>query len=190
MEAWFDKNYKHMSKKVFSEVYSEYMDTSGLFLSEDFEKQSFIHHLVSRINYVKIFIRLQREFISSFQMPFIRDFELIKNKYGYVLKWDKENPDVIEFEEQLKKIESREIKHHSFLEEKIKELNELRRKNQEGESDEEKDEEILKKSRRSFIRMLNSLGKIGFNIDKKKTSVEELSLMIKQQTEENEANSK
>ena len=34
--------------------------------------------------------------------------------------------------------------------------------------------------------MINSLGKIGFNIDKNETTVEELALMLKQQFEENE----
>lgn len=179
MDAWFLKDYSKISKDEFKIVYAEYQDTSGLYLNDDFEKQGYIFHLHSRINYVKIFLRLQREFIQEFDIPFLRDFPKLKDKYGYVLKWtgDKEN-----FEEQLKKIESREIKHHSFLEEKIKEFDDANSKKPEIEV--EDDELVLRKSRISFIRMLNSLGKIGYKLDKKITTVEELSLMIKQQMEE------
>lgn len=186
MEAWFSKNYTNLSEADFKIVYSEYQDASGLFLTEDFEKKSFINHLSQRINYVKLFVRLQREFIAEFEMPFIRDFGKIKEKYGYVVKW---KDDIEDFEEQLKKIESREIKNHTFLEEKIKELNESRSKNQKQEKEDE-DDENLKKSRISFIRMLNSLGKIGYKLEKKTTTVEELSLMIKQQLEESEDTNK
>lgn len=183
MNAWFLKDYSKLSEADFKIVYSEYQDTSGLFLTEDFEKQSYIQHLSQRINYVKIFVRLQRDFIKDFKMPFIRDFKNIQERYGYVLKW---NEDLEDFEKQLKKVESREIKHESSLEESIKNLNESRSQNQKQEIPEE-DEVKLKKTRISFLRMLNSLGKIGFKLDRKTTYVEELSLMIKQQMEENES---
>jgi len=182
MEAWFEQKNERLSESDFKIVYAEYLDASGLFMSDDFEKRSLIHHLNSRINYVKMFIRLQRDFMKEFDMPFIRDFESFKDTYGYVLKW---KGDLKEFESQLKKIETRQIKHDSFLEEKIQELNEHRAKMQQTKKDEP--EVDLKKSRMSFIRMLNSLGKIGFKIDKKTTTVEELALMIKQQLEENDS---
>lgn len=184
-KAWFEEDYSDITKEEFGIVYSEYIDTSGLFMSEDFERQSYIHHLNSRINYVKMFIRLQREFISEFNIPFIRDFEKFKNKYGYNLKWKN---DLDDFENQLSRIESREQKNISFLEDKIKELNNFRKENHGGNevlTDEEKNVR-LQKSRKSFIKMINSLGKLGYSIDKKETTVEELSLMIKQQLEESE----
>lgn len=185
--AWFKKDYSKLSEEDFNIVYAEYQDTSGLFLTDDFERQSTIHHLVSRINYVKIFIRLQREFIIDFGSPFIRDFEHFKQEYGYVLRWEN---DLEDFEDQLKSVERRELKNESYLESKIKELREFREKNQKKERVVE-DEDSLKKSRISFMRMINSLGKIGFNIDEDKTTVESLALMIKQQMEEvEEYNSK
>lgn len=183
MNAWFKKDYSELSEEEFKVVYAEYQDTSGLFITEDFERQSYIHHLNSRINYIKILLVLQRRFIVDFGMPFIRDFEYLKLQYGYVLIWD---GNIDNFESQLKKIESREIKHTSFLEAKVKELHDSRKENQ-NKSAPDDNEESLIKSRLSFIRMLNSLGKIGFRVDKKDTSVEELSLMIKQQLEENDS---
>lgn len=186
MDAWFEKDYNKVSEEDFKIIYAEYQDASGLFLTDDFEKRSFIHHLSSRISYIKIFLRLERDFIKEFQIPFTRDFENLKLEYGYVLKW---NNDLEDFENQLKKIESREIKHHTFLEEKIKEIEDSRKAIKKNIKEEE-DEISLKKSRTSFIRMLNSLSKIGFKIDKKSTTVEELALMVKQQMEEVESQRK
>lgn len=185
MEAWFEEKYEKLSKEDFKIVHAEYLDTSGLYMSDDFEKHSLVHHLNSKINYIKMFVRLQREFMDEFDMPFIRDFAHLKEEYGYVVKW---NGSIEDFENQLVKIEKRQIKHQSFLEEKIKELKELK----ESRSNNHKKQPIepesdLKKSRMSFIRMLNSLGKIGYKIDKLTTTVEELALMIKQQMEENDS---
>lgn len=182
MNCWFKKDYSEVSLEDFKIIYAEYVDTSGLFMSEDFERQGYINHLSQRINSVKIFIRLQREFIADFNMPFIRDFESFKDKYGYVLKW---SGDLMDFKKQLEKVEKREVKHNSFLEEKIKELSDSRKNNQNKTAVDDVEEKLIK-SRTYFIRMLNSLGKIGYKLDKKNTTVEELSLMIKQQMEDTE----
>lgn len=186
MSAWFSKDYSVLNEEEFTIVYAEYQDTSGLFLTEDFEKQSFIHHLNARINYVKMFVRLQRDFIKEFDIPFIRDFEYFKTEYGHYLIW---KGDLKDFKKQLDSVESREVQNTVFLEEKIAELNESRKNK--GKVKQNDSEETLKKSRESFIRMLNSLGKIGYTLDKKTTTVEELALMVKQQMEEvEESNNK
>jgi DNA-binding transcriptional MerR regulator len=182
MDAWFDMNYTELSKEEFDMCYAEYQDTSGLFMSEDFERISYIQHLNQRINYVKMFLRLQREFLSEFDKPFTINFEQFKDEYGYVLKWRDDKDD---FENQLKNVERREQKHHSYLEDKIKELNDLRKQSVKLKSDDPEDIRI--RSRSAFIRMLNSLGKIGYKLDKFTTTVEELSLMIKQQFEDIES---
>jgi hypothetical protein len=173
--AWFEKDYSVISEEEFKICHAEYLDTSGLFLSEDFERQTYIHHLHSRINYVNMFIQLQRDFLEEFGKPFIRDFDSFKQRW----KDDKKD-----FENQLEKIEKRERKFHSILEEKIKEFNSEREKQKHKSSTEDDTDEELKKARLSFIRMINSLGKVGFTLDKDKTTVEELALMVKQQMEE------
>lgn len=179
-DAWFKKDHSVISEEEFTIVRSEYVDTSGLFLSEDFEKQGVIYAISGRINYVKLFIRLQRDFIHNFKIPFQRDFKHIRDRYGYYLKW---TGDLENFEEQLLSIERREIKQSSYLEIKINELNKIREKK--GVKENETEEDLIE-SRKSFIRMINSLGKIGFKIDIDVTTVEELALMIKQQLEEQE----
>lgn len=180
-DCWFKGDYSVIKDKdEFNVVYGEYMDASGLFLSDDFEKQGLIYNINQRINYIKLFIRLQRDFIAIFGFPFERDFKNLKHKYGYVLKW-KNN--LLDFENQLRRVEDRELKQSSFLEGKIKELNDMRKNK--GVVKEE-DEDTLNESRRSFIRMYNSLGKVGFKVDVDSTTVEELALMIKQQLEDAE----
>ena len=49
-----------------------------------------------------------------------------------------------------------------------------------------KNEVTTKQSRGSFVRMVNSLGKVGYKIDEDKNTVEDLAYMIKQQSEENQ----
>lgn len=183
MNAWFNQDFSLITKEEFVLIYSEYLDTSGLFLNEDFERQGYIQHLNSRINYVKMFVKLQRDFIEYFDMPFIRDFDFFKDKYGYFLLWKNDKED---FERQLKKVEMRELKNQSQLEIKIKELENFR-KSKGKDKIEKPSEKSLKEGRISFIRTLNSLGKIGYIIDKNSTTVEELSIMIKQQLEENKS---
>jgi len=183
MNAWFNQDFSLITKEQFVLIYSEYLDTSGLFLNEDFERQGYIQHLNSRINYVKMFVKLQRDFIKCFDMPFIRDFEFFKDKYGHFLLWKNDKDD---FEQQLKKVEMRELKNQSQLEIKLKELEDFR-KSKGKDKIEQTSEKSLKESRISFIKMLNSLGKIGYIIDKNSTTIEELSIMIKQQLEENKS---
>lgn len=178
MNAWFKKDYSELSEEDFKIVRAEYEDTSGLYLTQDFEQISYINHISQRINYVKLFVKLQRDFIQEFDIPFLRDFPSFKDKYGYNLKW---NDDIEDFEKQLKRVESRELKNDSHLKEKLKEFKDSKKNEPVKEVE---NEDSIQKSRISFIRMLNSLGKIGYKFDKLLTSVEELSLMIKQQLEE------
>lgn len=176
MQAWFNQDTSVMSIEEFDNVYTEYIDVAGLFQSEEFDKVVYIHFLNGRINTVNIFIRLQREFIKEFNIPYIEGFELLKDK-GYILKW---NNSIDDFENQLLRIEAQEKRYISELENCIKELIDFRKTK--GKSE----EEPLKKKREGFIRTLNTLGKVGYRIDKDKDTVEDLALMIKQQFEEME----
>jgi hypothetical protein len=82
----------------------------------------------------------------------------------------------LEFEQQLVLIEAKEKRNVAELDVLMKELNEIQR----GEPAVKEDSN----SRKDFIRMLNNLGRAKFIIDKDKTDMEELSLMIKQYNED------
>lgn len=173
MRAWFKNDYSEISEKIFKVAYSEYIDTSERFANKEFELVSQIHYLNNRINCVKLCIIIQKEFINNFGKPYIPDFGSFK-KFGYTLYW-KNN--INDFLLALTRIESTEKKNVIKLEAAKKKLIEERAKSNSGESS-----DLTKESRHDFIKMLNVLGKIGYKIDKDKTTVEELALIIKEET--------
>lgn len=156
-------------------AHTEYIDVAGLFQSEEFNKVSYIHFLNNRINTIKLSIRLQKDFLDNFDIPYQEGFKMFK-KFGHNLYWNNKE----QFLRELTKIEMKENKYISQLEKNIKELKEERLKSI-------KKEVTVEQSRGSFIRTVNSLGKLGYKIDMDKTMLEEFAYMIKQQTEENEA---
>lgn len=173
MDASFKNDRTIMDEETFQTVNTEYIDTAGLYETEEFSKVTYIHYLNGRINSVKICVRLQREFIEEFDMPYLPGLEILK-KNGHSIRWvDKE-----QFMKSLELIENKEKKYLSELEGCIKNLTEYR-KNKNNK------EETVKISRGSFIRTINSLGKVGYKIDKDKDTVEDLAYMIKAQVEEN-----
>lgn len=174
MKAWFKKDYSNIKEDEFNTVYTEYIDTAGLYNSEDFEKVAYIYFLNNRINCIKIGIESHKKFIEEFSVPFIDNFEFFANKLGHILKWRNDKED---FLKQLDLVEVKERVYTSKLELKLDELKKSREKRK-------NENQTEKQTRHSIIRTINSLGKIGYAIDKSKTTVEEFSLMIKQQTEE------
>jgi hypothetical protein len=172
MEAWFKEKYDRLSKEDFDICYAEYIDATGLFATEEFDLVAGIHYLTNKVNSIRIWVSLQRQYILIFQEPYLEHLDFL-TRYGYNIKW---NGDVEDFEKQLNNILLRDSKSKVDLESKQKKLNDLRDK---------KDKPLTpKQTREQFIRMMNSLGKIGFTISKKETTVEELALMLTQQFEE------
>lgn len=174
MNALFKNDRSVMDEETFQLVNTEYIDTAGLYETEEFSQVSYIHYLNGRINSVKIAVRLQRAFLDKFDVPYTPGFEVLK-KNGHVVKWNKNKE---EFLKSLERIENKEKKYLSELEGCIKKLTDKRAKKINNE-------EPVQISRGGFIRTINSLGKIGYKIDKDKETVEDLAFMIKAQLEEN-----
>jgi len=164
----------HLSFEELSEIESEYIDTAGLFESEEFHKVAYIHYLNNRKNSISLSIRLQEEFIKEFNIPYIPELKFFK-KFGHIVKWNE--GDIEGFIEQLRKVEYKEKKYISQLETSIKELTDLRKKRNSGEKPKEQ-------TRGKFISTLISLGKIGYDINRNETTMEELAYMIKNQSDE------
>lgn len=172
--AMFKDDRSVMSNEEYDTVYTEFIDTAKMYEEEEFQQVSYISYLHGRINSIKIGIRLQREFINNFDIPYIPAFQMFKNN-GVSIYWkgDKEN-----FLSALERIEKGQKKYTSEVENCIKNLMDFRLKKQQGDNP-------VKIKRETWIKNINTLGKIGYKIDKDKTSVEELALMIVQQKEEN-----
>jgi len=171
MNAWFKGDYSELSKEQFEVVKMEYIDTAGMYDEDYLNKASYIHFISNRINSIALSLELQRKFLANFGVPYGSAFSFLW-KFGHKLKW---NGDSDDFEKQLKRIESKEKKYSTLLENAIAEFEKADSPKKEGEDS---------NPRPSFVKMLNILNKSGFSIDKNETTVEELAYMILQQKEE------
>lgn len=174
MNAQFKHDYSIISKEELKIVFTEYIDTAKLYESDEFSKVVYIHFLNNRINTIKLWIRLQKEFLNNFDVPFIEQFGFIFKKFGHIVKWNNSREDFIL---QLDRVEKREQKYISELENCIKILTESRLKNKSNDKS-------VELTRSSFIKTINSLGKIGWKIDKHKDTLEDLALIIEEQINE------
>lgn len=165
-------------KAAFEYIYAEYVDYSDLYQSQEFEIVAYINSLDTRIQTIRRFVDLQRKFLVQFDMPYLPGFEMIK-RYGHHIYWDANYPDKDVFLKKLAQIEMKEKKYETKVNQKVQELIDLRKKRV------HKEHTILE-SRKHFVTMLTRLQKAGFVIDKDKTTVEELALIIKDQRDQNE----
>lgn len=173
MEAWFKKNYEHLSEQDFETAYCEYMDVSGLYKSKQFEKLSYINYLSIRVTSLRTAINVERDFLEATGEPYQDGFFFFK-KYGYKLFW---NGNKEQFLEYLSKIEKKEKKFETDLVAKQKVfIAEQQKKVSE--------QKTLMQTRHEFIRNLNVLQKNGYVINRKTTFVEELCLMMKESLED------
>jgi hypothetical protein len=158
-------------RTVFEIIYAEYVDLAGLFVTREFEISGYIDSLDKRLSTVKRFVNLQRVFLHEFNAPFLPGFALVK-KYGHRLYWDFNNPDKDAFLKRLEQIEAGESRYQAELNRKVNELVELRKKKVSKTF-------TLLESRKQFIMSMNRLQQNKYVIDKEKTSMEEMALMIK-----------
>lgn len=175
-DAMWGSNKAKLSKEDIDTVNSEYVDLAGIYDADEFSRVAYITYLNGRINKIKLAIRLQREFINNFDIPFLNELKFFK-QFGYTVHWNKNR---VDFENQLKKIESREGRFEDEVEGKIKELIELRL------SKNKKEYVSDKQTLESFMLTYISLGKVGYSIDVNSTTMQEFALMIKHQKEENQ----
>lgn len=162
---------------AFEFIYAQYVDFSGLYLSQEFELVAYIKSLDTRITTLKWFVDLQNLFMGQFNVPYLPGLS-VAEKYGYRLYWDPNYPD--SFIQKLNSIPAKESKFKIRMAEKTKELVELRKK-------QIKKEHSVLETRKDFITMMNRLQQRKFVIDKNETTVEELALMIKDQRDQAEA---
>lgn len=160
-------------RAAFEHIYEQYVDFSGLYETREFEMSAYINSLTVRVNTVHEFARLQREFISQFDIPFVPGFYLVK-KYGHTLSWNHDSPDIAGFLERLQRVEAKEVRYKAELKRKETELFEFQKKKITKEF-------TLLESRRQFLTQILRLQQAKYVINKKETSVEELSYMIRDQ---------
>jgi hypothetical protein len=174
MKALFegDRSESGIPEKLFEVVFNEYADYAGIYSSEEFEKSAYLHFLLNRVNSIAIAIKLQADFLSEFGFPCEEKLKFFL-RFGHRIVW---TGDKDKFVNDLIAIKSSESRYVSKLNMTYKELEDI--KSKKGSEDISK-----KEQRKSFIRLINTLSKNGYTIDKKKTSVEEFAIMINQELE-------
>lgn len=170
IKMWF----KDSPSEEFEKIYSEYLDLSGLFVSRQFDLLAYIYRLSNRITSIKMSLCIQREMIDVFGEPYEPGLSFFE-KYHHKVYW---NGDRKQFLDYLIKIESKESRFEKELAKKQKEFSESQKT--------KKQPKTITQTRHDFITMLNTLSKNGYKIDRDKTTVEELALMIKE-TQDNAA---
>jgi len=150
----------------FDKIFTEYVDLSGVGETREYDLLTSIHNVQCRITFIDTMVKVQKEFFMNFEIPFVNAFDDFR-KYGHRLSWNPEKP--ADFITQLQRVDVIERKSIAELDAYIKELKSLK-----------KDGVVPDKNgRKDFIRQLNTLNKAGYKIDREKTDMEELALMIR-----------
>jgi len=177
MKCLFNQDYEALGGGDFEKIHTEYVDLSNIGQTKEFDLMNAIHNLQTRIMTVPILVQVQFGFFKNFEMPFVNAFDEFK-KYGHRITWDPERPEL--FIGQMERVAIKEKKFTAELDTRLKELTDLKKNGVKVDSN----------SRHSFVKMLNTLGKEGYQIDKDKTDMEEMSLMIREYDESVRTNNK
>jgi len=154
---------------AWEKIHTEFIDLSGTEIEElSIMKQ--IKALECDIQSMNIFLFVQEEYIRLFKMPHAENLKTLA-ECGHKLQWNPEAPDPEGFLKQLQKVRVKESRKTALLDLRNKELADFRKT--------QNSKKTINNSRSEFIRLLNDLGKEGYQIDKSKTTVEELAIMIK-----------
>jgi len=164
MRCLFDKNYEGVDN--WDELYTSYIDTSGLGKEGELPLHIAIHNLNARLLDITSFLEFQSKVYRLVKMPHIPRMGEI-NKYGHRLTWDPQNDN---FLDQLNAVDLKERRNYVEMKKLQKELKQIQQAQTPN----------TVSARNQFVIMLNTLGKEGYKIGKDKTDMLELSLMIKQ----------
>ena len=165
MKCLFSKDYTGVDN--WEELYTKYIDLSGLGESGQLGIHVAIHNLNIRLFRITHFLEFQSKTFDLIKMPYMPHLNDMA-EYGYKLTWNPDEPEM--FLPQLIRMEQKEKRNYVEIKELEKELEDMKQAEKPG----------TVSARNSFVIMLNVLGKEGYKIDKDKTDMEELALMIKQ----------
>lgn len=176
-KAWLYKDFSEISEHDFELVYEEYVDITGAYISQQFDKAVYIRFLANRINTISNFIKLQILFFEEFKQPYVEKFSIVED-FGYNLEWNGSKED---FLKQLENMQDSESWVDSDLKIAVKELEDLKK---EEKTEVQSDKEKVK----NWMNCVNSLVKVGYSIDKDKMTVQELSFIIKYEKDQIQKN--
>lgn len=168
MKCLFNKDFTGIDD--WDSLYTKYIDLSGLGEYGQLGTHVAIHNLKVRLFRITHYLELQTKTFDIIGMPYLPKIDDMA-EYGHKIKWNPDEPEM--FLPQLIKMEQKEKRNYAELRELEKDLEDMVQAEKPGTTS----------ARNSFVIMLNVLGK-DYRIDKDKTDMEELSLMIKQHGDE------
>jgi hypothetical protein len=170
MDAAFNDARDVLSDEDLANINNQYLDESGLYLNTDFELVASINFLQNRINCINLGLQIHRQCLKLCGVPVVDRLDYF-TKWGHYLTW---RDDIANFEKQLNNIETKEKRFISQINAKKKQLEDFRKIQPKQDT---------KQSRINFLRMLVSLQKLNYKIDKHSTTMEDLAIMIKDNKE-------
>lgn len=165
MRCLFNKDYTDVPN--WEELYTKYIDTAGF--TEEGQLGLFVaqHNLSVRLKHITDWLTLQQSVYGLTSKPHLKTLPDMA-QYGHRVTWNPDEPE--KYLAQLIKVEVKEKRNYA----------ELKRVEKEIEDYEKTKDPKTVNARNNFVIMLNVLRKDGNPIDKDKTDMEELALMIKQ----------
>jgi hypothetical protein len=168
----FDNDFSVIDEETFKNIHIEYIDISGQYETAEYEHIKTILILSTRIELIKTYLYIEYQFLSQFERPFLPVCKDLK-KFGYTLIWRDNTED---FVKQLENIEQSEKR---FIIQLEGERSALEKQNNKQISDSETGQIWqTKQTRKEFIKMIIDLQKQNYKIDRDKTTIEELAIMI------------
>jgi hypothetical protein len=152
------------------DLFLMFIDKSGIGQTQEYELMMAIHNLNVRMVSVNAFIDLQKVWFLNFEEAFEPAFKDLA-KFGIKITYDPAEPR--KFIQRLELIESSEKRNVAEIDSLTKELQDLRSK---GVKNSGKFVDLL-------LRLIVTLNKEGYRIEKDVTDMEEFALMIKQHNE-------
>src|SRR6185312_13029633 len=171
MKCLFNKDFEGVGEENWERLYTEYIDLSGMGEEGQLGLYVGIHNLTVRLKFITDYLEFQSKVFHLVGMPHLEKLPYI-HKFGHRPKWNPQEPE--KFLIELQKIETKEKRNYVELKMLEKELEDMQKI--------QKPQTV--NARNSFVVMLNVLNKDGYKIDRDKTDMEELALMIKQHGED------
>ena len=161
-------NSDHTGIDNWEELYTKYIDLSGMGEAGQLMTRVAIHNLEVRLGIMDQWLNIQWGCVNRIQIPYIPGIEdLIEFKYGHRITW---TGDLELFKKGLSKINAAEQRNAS----------ELKMLNKQLKSMEKTQKPETVDARNSFFTLLNIIGKHqGYAIHKDDTNMHEFALMVK-----------
>lgn len=169
MRCLFSKDYTDVPN--WDEIYTQYIDLSGLSKEGHLGLLIAKHNLEVRLKHITDWLELQQKVFKLIGKPHLPALDDLF-KYAHRVTWNPDEPQ--KFADKLLQIDGYEKRNYVELKLIKKEIDNL----------EKVQNHKTVNARNEFVIMLNVLRKNGNQIDKDKTDMEELSLMIKLHREE------